>query len=234
MIAEQTVVLRVVLAAVLGGVVGLERERLERAAGMRTHALVAAGSALIMIVSSFGFADILGTRDVTLDPSRVAAQVVSGVGFLGAGTIILHREVVRGLTTAASVWTVAGIGLAAGGGLYLAAVATTVVALIILFGLRPVEGWLFTHRRQRTITLAVEREQVSLADLESAVQRAGLRLDRAVIRTNVAPGRDRVELVLAHAAPANVRSGVEQLRRIAGVVEISALGPTSRADQDAE
>src|SRR5579883_2140530 len=112
MIAPEQVLFRLVIATILGGLVGLERERLDRAAGLRTHALVALGAALLMLVSAFGFSDVLHTPQVTLDPSRVAAQVVSGIGFLGAGTIILRREIVRGLTTAASVWSVAAIGLA--------------------------------------------------------------------------------------------------------------------------
>src|ERR1041384_8355987 len=132
MIPPSTVVLRLLVAAVLGCLVGLERERLDRAAGLRTHALVAVGSALCMLVAAFGFSEIMRMPQVGLDPSRVAAQVVSGIGFLGAGTIIMQREIVRGLTTAASVWTVAGIGLAVGGGLYVAAGTATLLTLLIL------------------------------------------------------------------------------------------------------
>lgn len=114
MIAPWELVLRLAVAAILGALVGLERERLEWAAGMRTHALVSLGSALFMVVSIFGFSDILNEQHVILDPSRVAAQVASGIGFIGAGTIIFRREVVKGLTTAASIWAVAAVGLAVG------------------------------------------------------------------------------------------------------------------------
>src|ERR1044072_4377115 len=101
MITWQETLTRLLVASVLGALVGIERQRLDWAAGLRTHMLVCLGSALIMIVSAFGFKDILGTPNVGLDPSRVAAQVVSGIGFLGAGTILfLKNEVVRGLTTA--------------------------------------------------------------------------------------------------------------------------------------
>src|SRR5699024_2156148 len=100
---------------VLGGLIGLERERLDRAAGFRTHALVAVASALIMVVSTYGFPATSREGGGGLDPSRMAAQVVSGVGFLGAGVIILRGNTVRGLTTAATIWAVAGLGLAAGG-----------------------------------------------------------------------------------------------------------------------
>ena len=127
MLGNFELISRLVLAAALGSVIGFERERLSWAAGLRTHMLVCVGSCLVMIVSAFGFADVLGPH-VILDPSRVAAQVVSGVGFLGAGSIILRNEVVKGLTTAASLWTVAGVGLAVGCGLYVPAVAGTVTA----------------------------------------------------------------------------------------------------------
>ena len=105
----------------LGSGIGIERERLNWVAGLRTHMLVCVGSSLFMIVSFCGFADVLSTEHVALDPSRIAAQVVSGIGFLGAGTIVLRSKVVRGLTTAAGLWTVAAVGLAVGGGLYVAA-----------------------------------------------------------------------------------------------------------------
>src|SRR6202142_2280812 len=139
MLGNLELIARLVLAAALGSVIGVERERLSWAAGLRTHMLVCVGSSLIMLVSAFGFADVLGQKNVVLDPSRIAAQVVSGIGFLGAGSILLRGEVVRGLTTAASLWTVAAIGLAVGGGLYVEAVAATILILIILAGIKPLE-----------------------------------------------------------------------------------------------
>lgn len=123
-------VLRLIIAGVLGTAIGLEREYRAKEAGFRTHFLVALGSALIMIVSQHGFGDVVGENGVGLDPSRVAAQVVSGIGFIGAGTIILQKQFVRGLTTAAGLWATAGIGLAIGGGMYSVGVAATVLALI--------------------------------------------------------------------------------------------------------
>ncbi|HNR41068.1 MAG TPA: MgtC/SapB family protein [Bacteroidales bacterium] len=140
MISWTEILLRLLLASLFGALIGLERERKNWAAGLRTHMMVCVGSCLIMIVSAFGFADILGTPHVTLDPSRIAAQVITGIGFIGAGTILLSKEgIIHGLTTAAGLWTVAAIGLATGGGLYFAAGATTVIALIILWALQPFE-----------------------------------------------------------------------------------------------
>ncbi|MDN3513575.1 MAG: MgtC/SapB family protein [Candidatus Brocadia sp.] len=127
MITQQEIVIRLVAAAFLGGLVGFERERLNLAAGLRTYMLVCLGSALVIIVSAFGFNDILGTPSVVLDPSRIAAQVISGIGFLGAGTILfLWQEIIRGLTTAAGLWAVAAIGLAIGSGLYIPGSAASV------------------------------------------------------------------------------------------------------------
>lgn len=113
---ELEIILRLVIATLLSCIIGLERERRIWAAGMRTHMLVGIGSALFMLVSLFGFSDVMGPPTILLDPSRVASQVVSGIGFLGAGTIIFRRDAIRGLTTAASLWVVAAIGLASGVG----------------------------------------------------------------------------------------------------------------------
>jgi putative Mg2+ transporter-C (MgtC) family protein len=131
-------VLRIALAAVLGGAIGVERELRERGAGLRTHLLVAVGSALFTLVSAYGWSDFtFGTRDgVVFDPTRIAAQIVTGIGFLGAGAIIRQGLSVRGLTTAATLWAVAAIGLASGAGYYSAAVVTTVLVLVALWPLR--------------------------------------------------------------------------------------------------
>lgn len=122
--------LRLLVAGILGAIIGLDREYRAKEAGYRTHFLVSLGSALIMIVSQYGFQEIIKENSVTLDPSRVAAQVVSGIGFIGVGTIILQKQIVRGLTTAAGIWATAGIGLAVGAGMYAIGIATTVLTLI--------------------------------------------------------------------------------------------------------
>jgi putative Mg2+ transporter-C (MgtC) family protein len=130
--------LRLALAAALGAVIGLERELREREAGLRTHLLVALGSALFTIVSAYGFHDFLasGAAVVRTDPTRIAAQIVTGIGFLGAGAIIRQGLSVRGLTTAATLWAVAAVGMAAGAGYYSAAVMTTALVLFALYPLR--------------------------------------------------------------------------------------------------
>ena len=126
---------RLVLAALFGTIIGLDREYREKEAGFRTHFLVSLGSALMMIVSQYGFSEILTHDGVSLDPSRIAAQVVSGIGFIGAGTIIFNHQIVRGLTTAASLWATAGIGLTTGAGMSWLALAATILTLVALEGL---------------------------------------------------------------------------------------------------
>ncbi|HST88183.1 MAG TPA: MgtC/SapB family protein [Ktedonobacterales bacterium] len=150
------VVVRLGVALALGALVGVEREYREHAAGLKTLSLVSLGASLITIASAFGFADVLGARDVTLDPSRIAAQIVSGIGFLGAGTILLRKQLVRGLTTAASIWLVAGIGLACGAGLLAEAAIATAFALIMLTAVRPMERHLFPRRTLHALRMRVE------------------------------------------------------------------------------
>lgn len=122
--------LRLLVAGLMGVLIGLEREYRAKEAGYRTHFLVALGSCLMMIVSQYGFTDVLKADLVRLDPSRIAAQVVSGIGFIGAGTILIQKQFVRGLTTAAGLWATSGIGLAVGGGMYWIGVFAMILTLI--------------------------------------------------------------------------------------------------------
>ncbi|CCV29797.1 TPA: MgtC/SapB family protein [Yersinia enterocolitica] len=124
--------LRITLAGALGGLIGLERQLRAKDAGLRTHILVGIGSAMFMIVSKYGFEDLLTLEHVSFDPSRVAAQVVSGMGFLGAGTIMIQKQMVKGLTTAAGMWVTAAIGLVIGSGLYEIGIYGTMVTLVVL------------------------------------------------------------------------------------------------------
>ena len=151
-------VLRLFVAAMLGGVIGLEREYRAKEAGFRTHFLVALGSGLFMILSQFGFNDVLGHYEqVSLDPSRIASQVVTGIGFIGAGTIIFQKHVVRGLTTAAGLWVTSAIGMTAGTGMYVLSIATTVLVLLCLEALY----FILQHfgTRNITVTFSTPKEE---------------------------------------------------------------------------
>jgi putative Mg2+ transporter-C (MgtC) family protein len=142
---ELQLVGRLGLALVLGAVIGFEREMDRQPAGFRTHALVALGSALFTIISAYGFSG-------GVDPTRIAAQIVTGIGFVGAGTILHHRGSIRGLTTAASLWSAAGVGMAAGAGMLIIAAVGTGLIVVILALLEGVEGalrrWLGIAERQ--------------------------------------------------------------------------------------
>ncbi|PKK37042.1 magnesium transporter MgtC [Siphonobacter sp. SORGH_AS_0500] len=175
MIEWTTVVTRIAVAALCGGLVGMERERKEWTAGLRTHMMVCVGSCLAMMVSTYGFEDVRGVEHVSLDPSRVAAQVVSGIGFIGAGTILfLRNEIIRGLTTAAGLWTVSAVGLAAGGGMYFAAFLTTITILFILLGLKPLQKLFFTKHHQQVIKIKAEAGPAVLDQLQQVLTDQGV------------------------------------------------------------
>lgn len=151
------IVFRLVLAALLGGVIGYEREHTNRPAGFRTHILVCVGSALVMVTSEFIFDKYRGNANI--DPARLGAQVISGIGFLGAGTIIRDGFNVRGLTTAASLWAVSCVGIAAGIGFYEGALAATLMIFVTLITLKKAEKY-FT-KKNRYKALIVESENLA-------------------------------------------------------------------------
>ena len=162
------VIIRLLLATLLGAVIGFEREYHAKEAGVRTHLLVALGSCLFMIISVYGFDFMLGYDNVSYDPSRIASQVVTGIGFIGAGTIILQKQMVRGLTTAAGLWVTAAIGLACGNGMYIIAVVATAIVLISL-GLINVYLPYFSQK-ERHITFLAEDYSVMTDILEKLRQ----------------------------------------------------------------
>ncbi len=214
--------LRLLLAAVLGSLIGFERERLLWAAGIRTHMLVCVGACLFMIVSAYGFGSVLGPN-VILDPSRVAAQVVSGIGFLGAGAILARGEIVKGLTTAASIWTVAAIGLAVGGGLYFAAAISTAVILAILAGVKPLEE-LYRERNQ-SCRLIIEATHGALTP-ELVKKTLGVRtsqIKRLVVNSKEGTEIDEVTLILSRVASRETQSIADKLQNLPNVRQVSIV-----------
>lgn len=227
--SEWELVGRLAFSALLGSAIGYERERLAWVAGLRTHMLVCVGSTLIMIVSAYGFSEVLSER-VTLDPSRMAAQVVSGIGFLGAGAILARGEIVRGLTTAASVWSVAGIGLAVGGGLYTPAVAATVIILIILAGIKPLEKRFIGSRQRRELLITAERDALSLDKLHEALGAGTTRVQQFIIRQKEgAPQLDDIVITFARVTPMQFLALQKRLEAVPGVSSVK----DPDADQDA-
>jgi len=219
MLADWEMIGRLVLAAGLGSLVGWERERLQWAAGLRTHMLVSLGSCLMIVVSAYGFSRVIGPQ-VVLDPSRIAAQVVSGIGFLGAGSIILRNEAIKGLTTAASVWAVAGVGLAAGAGLYSAAVAATVIILVILAGLKPLEERIRASRTNLELQLTTLKDAFALSKLDGALGGRAGRVRQVIIRPAEAEGQDDVRLLLARVSPVDTADILRRLAKLEGVLRV--------------
>src|SRR5579864_4459461 len=213
MLAHWELVIRLVIAAGLGSLVGAERERLIWAAGLRTHMLVCVGSCLFIVVSAYGFASVLGPN-VVLDPSRVAAQVVSGIGFLGAGSILLRGDLVRGLTTAASLWTVAAIGLAVGGGLYVEAIAATIIILVILAGIKPLEKWYQRRSQTLHVRLRVARGKMSLVTLCEALGLASGRISRFTCTPESNSKYDEVDITIKRLSAEGMTEIVRKLEAL--------------------
>jgi putative Mg2+ transporter-C (MgtC) family protein len=175
-ISNGHLVIRLLLSVLLGGLVGFERERTNHAAGLRTHTLVCLGSCLLMILSMYGFANFANEPNVRLDPSRLAAQVITGVGFLGAGTILYTGKLITGLTTAASIWVVMAVGLTVGAGFYLPAVLSAGMVLLILWGLSIVEKRYVNHRRHCTFAVTTEAQTPRIESFQSLLNQYGAKL----------------------------------------------------------
>jgi len=143
-------ILRIFIAALLGGIIGLEREYRAKEAGFRTHFLVGLGSGLFMILSAHGFDDVVINEATRHDVSRIAAQVVSGIGFIGAGCIIFQKHAVRGLTTAAGLWVTSAIGMAAGAGMFAVAASSTLMVVICLELMNLIHHRLFGHNQKNS------------------------------------------------------------------------------------
>jgi len=214
------VFLRLALAAALGAAIGLERELREREAGLRTHLLVSLGSALFTIVSAYGFHAFLnsGANVVRADPTRIAAQIVTGIGFLGAGAIIRQGLSVRGLTTAATLWVVAAIGLAAGAGYYSGAVIATVLVLLSLWPLRIVAYRIFLHYRPERERLLVDLAPGSSpAPVLVAVEEAGGQIESLSVLGDDERRSVAIDVDLPAEARLATASAVSELEGVLGI-----------------
>jgi putative Mg2+ transporter-C (MgtC) family protein len=214
------VLLRLALAAALGAAIGLERELREREAGLRTHLLVSLGSALFTIVSAYGFHAFLasGASVVRADPTRIAAQIVTGIGFLGAGAIIRQGLSVRGLTTAATLWVVAAIGLAAGAGYYSAAVVATVLVLVSLWPLRILAYRIFLRYRPERERLLVDLAPGrSAAPVLAAVEEAGGRIESLSVTADDERRSVAIEVDVSQEARLSMTGAVSELEGVRGI-----------------
>ncbi|MGH2547160.1 MAG: MgtC/SapB family protein [Actinomycetota bacterium] len=190
---EVELTLRLLGAAVAGALVGFERELRDQPAGFRTHMLVALGSCVFTVISAYGFGELAGERGyIRVDPSRIAAQIVTGIGFLGAGVIFRQGLTVRGLTTAASLWVTAALGMAVGAGAYLVAGVGTAIAVLTIVALRPVRRAVRGLRTEQE-ELVIEAEPgLRLDELVKQVGLAGVRIDHLKVTEEGTEGTEFV------------------------------------------
>jgi putative Mg2+ transporter-C (MgtC) family protein len=222
MISQMEIVFQLLLASFLGGLIGVERERKSWFAGLRTHMLVCMGSTLVMIVSQYGFEYTLHQNLVVLDPSRIAAQVVSGIGFLGAGTILFWKNRIRGLTTAASLWAVAAVGLAIGGKLYLAAIATTALILVVLAGIKPLEKFFSKTNATKEIKFTIE-PGISLMKLEECLISLKLRTSVTDMQMESDGKKELIHLVFNCPSEVSLYALVDEIKRMSGVEKVHVI-----------
>ena len=222
--SQGDLILRLLLAATLAGLLGVERELTEQPAGFRTHILVGLGAALFAIISAYGFQSVVGAspRQVRADPTRIASQIVVGIGFLGGGAIIKYGASIRGLTTAASLWVTAAVGTAIGLGALLLGVVTTVITLIALVGLRPLRRILRRRAAARDEFLIEGEQSIDIQDLVTRVQRAGAQI--LEVRMSDEGGLRRVHLVVQPPADKNGSSLVGVIAGAPHVRNVDWLG----------
>ena len=218
------IALRLGLAVLCGGLVGMEREAHNQPAGFRTHILVCVGSALLMMVSRYGFADVLAPG-FEVDPSRIAAGVITGIGFLGAGTILQQRGSIRGLTTAASIWVVSGIGLAAGIGFYTGAGLTTLIVLISLLLLGRVDWFIIGQRRSRQLQIRAVDQPGLLGRVASILGDLKMNIRKVELGPQGYDQAQQAEIVTIDfnlAAPLNLEETrlFDRLSRLTGILDI--------------
>ena len=214
------IIFKLALAGILGGLIGLERESLNRPAGLRTYTLVTVGSALAMIVSLDMYFQYYQT--VNADPGRIAAQVISGIGFLGAGTIMREGATVRGLTTAAGLWVVACIGLAVGAGLYIPAIVTTILILFILIYFVEFEERFTGMRVYKGLIMVVEDRPGQVGVIGSILGNMGV-LIKNIQLTRLEDEDLEVELLLHLPAHISITEIIEELSDIEGLKNIQRL-----------
>lgn len=221
MLGVGEIVLRLGIAALFGALVGAERERRVHSAGIRTMALVGLGSALFTVAAMYPFTSVALAQHGGVDASRIMAQIVTGIGFLGAGTIWLRKDAVRGLTTAAALWVVAAVGMACGAGQWTVAIAATVVLIVVLAGLLPIERFIFPAHGARTIRIWTSAEAAAevLAQSQAICQRAGLDVDMLTLAQGK-QGGDIISFAARARDVAQLSGAVVEISHLPGVTAV--------------
>jgi len=219
MISEIQILLRIIVGAVLGAIVGLERERDDQPAGLRTHMILVIGATLAMVLSvNLGY--LFARPGTPADPARLAAQVISGIGFLGAGAILRYGYNVKGLTTATSLWTMAIVGLAVGAGYYLVAVVSTILILVVLTLLNILENKFLRISTSRYITVEADFKKGVVKSIRYIVEEYSDHLTSYTLQKSVKNKRIRIQVVARMARDQKLESLIEALSEINGVRNI--------------
>jgi putative Mg2+ transporter-C (MgtC) family protein len=216
--------LRMGLALLLGGLIGFEREQSNHAAGLRTNTLVCLGSCLLMMLSMYGFGDFANEPNVRLDPARLAAQVITGIGFLGAGTILFTGKSITGLTTAASLWVVSAIGLAVGAGFYVAAVTATGSVYFILWAMNKIEKRYLRGKREQMIRIYADDRATLLQAMNAIIQERDIIVRKMTVndQTDLHEGRVMVQMYVTLPKQQSIMLLVNEINDVGGVRGVSA------------
>jgi putative Mg2+ transporter-C (MgtC) family protein len=221
-----------IVALVLSSAIGVERELRQRSAGLRTHTLVGIGSALFMLISKYGFYDVVSPGHVVLDPSRVAAQIVSGIGFIGGGLIFVRRDMVRGLTTAAAVWLTAAVGAAAGAGLLALAAGVTAMHFLVVYGYTPIVQRLPQARGHNVLSLRYRHGSGALRRALEICTESGFAVDEMSIDGDHAgeAGPHEVSVTMELRGRGRLTDLVAALEDLDGVLSVGAGDTSSVGD----
>lgn len=224
-IDHATILIRLSLAVFLGGLIGFEREQQNHPAGLRTHILVCLGSSMIMLLSIYGFAEFAGEPNVRIDPARLATAVITGVGFLGAGTILFTGKSITGLTTAASLWVVAAIGLQIGAGFYFSAAAGTILVFITLWVFNKVEHRFLKSKKVRKLTIQADTEEELLDIVTQRLASRSIMTQKMMLQ-RIRPSLDmplcwEVKLDIVVPRTMEPKEIVAEMKQIGGVVAVS-------------
>ncbi|AJY77793.1 hypothetical protein VN24_16475 [Paenibacillus beijingensis] len=215
--------IRLFTAMIGGGLIGLERQWSQHHAGLRTHMLVALGSAIIMLLSIYGFSEFVNEPNVRMDPARLGAQVISGIGFLGAGTIIRNGLSISGLTTAASLWVSAAIGLSAGAGFYFVTALATVLIVTTLFILKKVGRKLIPSPTNKTLHIIVEDLPGKLAEISSIFEAQKIKMGDLIVESQEEEELICIKLRYQDPRKQGVYNVIGEVQRISGVRSVGTV-----------
>ncbi|UHA74739.1 MgtC/SapB family protein [Paenibacillus sp. 481] len=229
LISNMNLGVRLLMAMLLGGLVGFEREKHNHPAGLRTHILVCLGSALIMLLSMYGFSQFIYEGNVRVDPARLATAVITGIGFLGAGTIIFTGKSIAGLTTAASLWVVAAIGLAVGAGFYFAAIITTLLVIVNLFVFNKLEQRYMTGEKIQLLTVVTNGSSHSLNQLHAYLQNNDITVKKMSLQhkhtfsndDNYEAGQTEWQLIIGVPKSFSILPAAAEIEQIKGIRSVT-------------